>query len=189
MRKMDVWAALVWALRDQRVDLVWSANDDGWVEALGPRHSVTGVVLDMAAPGGRIDGGGARGGHDVDFDAEIIWLAALAMLREERTHMVIDGMFEDVPMRMQRYLRKATPVMDMITAARLGELPDWMPDGWRDGVSRRQLEESRLKYLGVYDALAVLAKRLQGSTRLGKVVELPAFPRLPWHGRKKAVDS
>ncbi|PKR54414.1 hypothetical protein COO20_09805 [Thalassospira marina] len=186
---MDVWAALVWALRDQRVDLVWAVNDDDRADTAGPRHSVTGVVLDMAALGGRIDGGGPRGGHDVDLDAEIIWLATLAMLREERTHMAIDGLFDDVPMRMQRYLRKATPVMDMIASARLGELPDWMPDGWRTGVSRRQLEESRLKYLGVWDALAVLAKRLQGSTRLGKVVEMPSFPRLPWHGRKKAVDS
>ncbi|OSQ39008.1 hypothetical protein [Thalassospira mesophila] len=187
---MDVWAALCWAIHDQRVDLAIAANDD-WIDDVGlsPRHSVTGVMMDQAMLGGRVDGGGPRGGPDVDLDAEIIWLVALGMLRDERAGIVIDGLFEGVPVKMQRYLRKARPVSDMIVAGRMADLPDWMPGGWQGGMSRREVEESRLKYIGVWDALAVLSMRLKTSTRLGKVIEKPSFPRLPWHGRKKAVDS
>ena len=189
-KRMDVWVALRWAINDQRVDLAIAANDDWHGDAgLSPRHSVTGVMMDQALLGGRVDGGGPRNGPDVDLDAEIIWLVALGMLRDERARIAIDGLFDGVPVKMQRYRRNARPVSDMIVAARLDELPDWMPGGWQRGATRRDVEESRLKYIGVWDALAVLSTRLKTSTRLGNVIEMPAFPRLPWHGRKRAVDS
>jgi hypothetical protein len=183
---MDIWSALQWVVRDQKADSAFGKDrlmGDG--RALG---SITGRMIDVMECGVSING--SHGSMpDLDPDAEVVWLGVEMMFKEWSMGHLANEIGVDMPVRMHRYLAKLRlhPVVEMIKAARAGEMPDWMPGGWQNdsGLSRREVEESRLSYLLVYDALVVLSTRLQGSYRLGIVIEMPVFPRLPWNSRKK----
>jgi hypothetical protein len=187
---MDVWAALQWVVQDQKADMAYNdGNLLGYGEQPG---SITRRVMNMAQYGAVI--GGSDGSMpDLDPDAEIIWIGVECLFEAWRTGALVGEVGLNVPVQMQRCLKKwrRNPVAEMVLSARSGVMPDWMPGGWQNdsGLTRREVEECRLNYIMVWDMLAALCMRLQGSHRLGIVVEMPGIPRLPWHGRKKVQQA
>ncbi|PKR57493.1 hypothetical protein [Thalassospira lohafexi] len=188
---MDIWAALQWVVRDQKADKAFAANDDAVM--LVPGGSVTGAVMRMGELNARIDGGGAITGAELDPDAERIWLAVLMMVRQWRHGGLRDQIGNDITPQMQRAMLRLArhdhinPVYAAIDAARSGDMPEWYRlDG---GRTRREVEESRLYYVLVWDVLAVLYSTIAASGGMGITVEMPSIPRLPWRSRKKVFDK
>lgn len=188
---MDIWSALQWAVRDQKADKAFAANDDHRMMVKG--GSVTGAVMRMGELNARIDGGGAVPGVDLDPDAERIWMAVL-FVREQWRQGGLRGMIGvDLTPQMARAMHRMArndhinPVHAAIDAARIGEMPHWYRAG--DGVSRREVEESRLYYVLVWDVLAVLYTTLSACDSMGIVIEMPSIARLPWRSRKKVLDA
>ncbi len=183
---MDVWSALQWVVRDQKAD---RANNWEMFSTSGRiGTSVTGLGLEMAELGVGVDRSRSSA-PDLDPDAELIWRGVELIFDMWRRGILINEVGQNVPVQMQRYMKKMQvhPVVEMIKAARDGEMPDWMPGGWASNSdwTRREVEESRLNYLLVWDILAALCRRLQGSDSLGIVIEMPSIPRSPWNARKK----
>ncbi len=187
---MDIWSALQWVVREQKADRAFAANDD--VRMLTPGGSVTGALMQIGELRARVDGGGILRGADLDPDAERIWMAVLMLDAEWRAGRLGDAIGSDIPVRMQRYIgsNRIDPVRDTVMAARAGDMPDWRQAAFYGATrTRRHVEESRLEYIMVWDVLSVLATRLQTSTMMGIVIELPGIPRLPWNSRKKMFDK
>lgn len=187
---MDIWKALQWAVRDQKADQVFNASHFSKTGAF--KGSITGKGIDMAKLGVTVDV--SRGsGADLDPDAELIWQGVELLFDQWRKGELAAEVGANVPVQMQRCLAKLQlhPVVEMIMAARSGDMPDWMPGGWTNDASltRRQVEESRLVYLLVWDLLAALCKRLQASDSMGIVIEMPSIPRSPWNARKKVQKA
>uniref|UniRef100_UPI003AA865F0 hypothetical protein n=1 Tax=Thalassospira povalilytica TaxID=732237 RepID=UPI003AA865F0 len=154
---------------------------------------VTGALMQIGELRARVDGGGIIRGAELDADAERIWMAVLMLGAEWWDGALIAHLGNDLPVRMTGYLShcRVDPVYDMVAAARSGDMPFWYRGGVsaHAGATRRQIEESRLDYVMVWDMLAVLATRLQASTMMGIAIELPGIPRLPWNSRKKMFDK
>ncbi|MBL4839380.1 MULTISPECIES: hypothetical protein [Thalassospira] len=188
---MDVWSALQWVVRDQKADKAFAANDE--TRMLSPGGSVTGAMARIGELRARIDGGGIIRGADLDADAELIWMNVLMLDHEWRNGALAGMIGNDLPGRMAGYMAacRVEPVRDMVNAARSGDMPFWYPGGVRvhSAATRREVEESRLEYIMIWDMLSLLATRLGQSTRLGIVIELPAIARLPWNSRKKMFDK
>lgn len=189
--RMDMWAALQWVVRDQKADKAFAANDD--LRSMVPGGSVTAAVMDMGAMKARIDGGGRIQGAELDADAERIWLAVLWLHREWQQGGLRDEIGCGLSVHMQRGMvrlaRKdhVNPIWSAVDAARSGDMPVWYR--LDDGLSRREVEDSRLFYVLVWDVLACLYSKLAASDGLGIVLEMPSIPRLPWLDRKKVFDK
>lgn len=183
---MDIWSALQWAVRDQKADLAHNWD----VFSKGGRHhgSMTGKGIEMAQLGVAVDTSRSSA-PDLDRDAELIWSGVEMLFEQWRKGELAGEVGANVPVQMQRCLAKLSlhPVVEMIMAARSGDMPDWIPGGWTNdkSLTRRQVEESRLNYLLVWDMLAALCKRLQASDSMGIAIEMPSIPRSPWNARKK----
>ncbi|RCK32497.1 hypothetical protein TH9_12255 [Thalassospira xiamenensis] len=188
---MDAWSALQWAVRDQKADWAFAANDD-W-RMLAPGGSVTAAMMRIGELNTRVDGGGRVQGSELDPDAERIWMAVLMLMAEwdagELHHDIGAGLSIHMQRSMMRLSRMAriNPVRDAVSYARVGNMPGWYRS--RDGWPRRDVEESRLHYVLVWDVLHLLYTRLAASTSMGIVIEMPTIPRLPWQGRKKDIDD
>lgn len=188
---MDVWSALQWAVRDQRADRAFAANDD-W-RMLAPGGSVTAAMMRIGELDTRVDGGGRIQGAELDPDAERIWLAVLMLRDEWREGELQPELGTQLSAHMQRSMLRLSkdwqinPVVSAVAHARSGDMPGWYRA--RDGWPRRDIEDSRLNYVLVWDVLHALYMRLAASTSMGIVIEMPSIPRLPWHSRKKEVDD
>lgn len=188
---MDVWTALQWAVRDQKADQAFAANDD--LRTLQPGGSVTGAMMRIGELNTRIDGGGRIRGAELHPDAERIWMGVLMLLDEwhngELQHEIGSGLSVHMQRGMLRMSRSGqiNPVYLAVSHARLGDMPGWYraSDGW----PRRDVEDSRLNYVLVWDVLRVLYMRLAASTSMGILIEMPSIPRLPWQSRKKDIDD
>lgn len=187
---MDIWLALQWVVRDQKADRAFAANDE--TRMLSPGGSVTGAMMQIGELQARIDGGGILRGADLDPDAERIWMTVLMIDAQWRAGRLGDAIGSDIPVRMQRYIgsNRIDPVRDTVLAARAGDMPDWRLAAFYGATrTRRDVEESRLEYIMVWDVLAMLATRLQGSTMMGIEIKMPSIARLPWNSRKKMFDK
>jgi len=187
---MDIWSALQWAVRDQKADQVFNASH--FCKAGAFKGSITGKGIEMAQLGVMVDV--SRGsGADLDPDAERIWQGVELLFAQWRKGELAAEVGANVPVQMQRCLARLPghPVVEMVMAARSGDMPDWMPGGWTNDASltRRQVEESRLVYLLVWDLLAALCTRLQASDSMGITIEMPSIPRSPWNARKKVQKA
>jgi len=183
---MDIWSALQWVVRDQKADQAF--GNPLMMGDARPLGSITGRMVDALEYGVEISG--SHGSMpDLDPDAELIWLGVEMLFDQWRKGDLAGEIGANIPVQMQRCLKKwqLHPVVEMVNCARRGDMPDWVPGGWLNdsGLTRREVEECRLNYLMVWDMLAVLCKRLQGSDRLGIVLEMPSIPRSPWNLRKK----
>ncbi len=187
---MDIWSALQWAVRDQKADV--ANNWDAFSRAGRYTGSITGRGIEMAQLGAAVDTSRSSA-PDLDPDAELIWQGVELLFAQWRKGELAAEVGYNVPVQMQRCLAKLQlhPVVEMIMAARSGDMPDWMPGGWTNDASltRRQVEESRLVYLLVWDLLAALCKRLQASDSMGITIEMPRIPRSPWNARKKVQKA
>ncbi|MFH1806841.1 MAG: hypothetical protein ABID63_18325 [Pseudomonadota bacterium] len=184
---MDIWTALQWVMQDQKADRAFAANDD--FAQLDPGGSVTASVMDASAMGARIDGGGRMRAADLDPDAELIWTMVDLMARQNRAGAITALILPTVPVQMRRYALRCQPVAAMVACARRGEMPDWIQGGVRNaaGLTRREVEESRLEYLMVWEAMTILCTRLRASPTMGIAIEMPGIARAPWNARKKTA--
>jgi len=180
MRKsIDIERLLVWTYQDQAADAV--ARRGGMYILAGHRDSVAAVAA-RGALGCRIQGGGPFGysANDLHPDAETV-------------HDTVKGL-------------PADRIGLVISHAKGGTRPDWMPDARPKAVpvlrgnGKPRVEygpDKRPSYCPVrfepdpghvaflrgvwrtwWDALAVLAGKLDGE--LGRKVLGPPFPREPW---------
>ncbi|MHC8493422.1 hypothetical protein ACTU44_12015 [Thalassospira sp. SM2505] len=188
---MDIWSALQWAVRDQKADRAFAANDD--LRVMVPGGSVTGAVMRMGELNARIDGGGCIAGSDLDPDAERIWMGVLMMLDQWKRGGLRDQIGGGLSAHMQRAMARlanepgSNPVFAAVDAARSGDMPEWLSGN--SGMPRRMVEESRLGYVLVWDVLMHLYTSLQLCDGMGIVIEMPSIPRLPWQSRKKMFDK
>ncbi|MBC05711.1 hypothetical protein [Thalassospira sp.] len=188
---MDIWSALQWAVRDQKADRAFAANDD--FRHLSRGGSVTAAVMQMGELNARIDGGGSISGADLDPDAERIWMGMLLLWSQWRAGGLRDQIGVGLPVHMQRAMVRmssdpgSNPVAATLEAARTGDMPEWLTI--ESGQSRRVVEESKLFYVMVWDVLAALYNCLVVSDSMGIDIKMPSIPRLPWQSRKKVFDK
>ncbi len=188
---MDIWSALQWAVRDQKADRAFAANDD--FRHLHRGGSVTASVMEMGELNARIDGGGPTSGLELDPDAERIWLGMMMIWSQWNRGGLRDQIGIDLPVHMQRAMVRmasdphSNPMVATLTAARSGDMPEWLAGD--SGEPRRVIEESKLFYVMVWDVLAALYTALQACDGMGIALEMPSIPRLPWQTRKKVFDK